>query len=171
MGSDCKLELTSIQNICRNLAKFFVWVYQDCRGSGANRIKQLARKCGKIKQIQHKIATFKRTRIFWIFETASRDKCDTVCHQYILYNKLYRRHYIYFSIWESTTCRSDGPWISDSVKMKISCQCFIEIIVDFSISWFIEFPFIRKIKLLSIIICTASKWWSSHHVKRQGDKI
>ena len=64
MGTDCKLELTSIQNICRNLAKFFVWVYQDCRGSGANRIKQLGRKCGKIKQIQHKIATFKRTRIF-----------------------------------------------------------------------------------------------------------
>ena len=55
LGSDCVLELTSIENICKNLKVFFQWSTENCR-AGDRRIIKLKERCDKIDDIRQKIS-------------------------------------------------------------------------------------------------------------------
>ena len=55
LGSDCVLDLTSVENICQNLKVFFQWSTENCQ-AGDRRIATLERRCDKIDEIRQSIS-------------------------------------------------------------------------------------------------------------------
>ena len=55
LGSNCVLDLTSVENICRNLKVFFQWSTENCR-AGDRRIATLKKRCDKIDEIRRNIS-------------------------------------------------------------------------------------------------------------------
>ena len=51
LGSDCVLDLNSVDDICINLRRFFQWSTETCL-AGDTRISKLARRCNKVDTIK-----------------------------------------------------------------------------------------------------------------------
>ena len=51
LGSDCVLDLHSVDNICQNLKRFFEWSTENCN-SGERRIQALEERCRKVIQFR-----------------------------------------------------------------------------------------------------------------------
>lgn len=54
LGSDCALDLHSIEDICQNLKRFYQWSTENCR-SGEIRIQAMEDRCARIDQIRASI--------------------------------------------------------------------------------------------------------------------
>ena len=52
MGSDCALDMTSVDAICVNLRQFFEWVLRPCRTGGVKRLETLDRRCEIVRRRQ-----------------------------------------------------------------------------------------------------------------------
>ena len=69
LGSDCALDMTSIDAICHNLKRFFQWAYEDCNGGcgvhidcdghhapqGQLKLDKLEHRCQNILRIKEEI--------------------------------------------------------------------------------------------------------------------
>ena len=51
LGSDCALDLNSVEDICDNLKRFFQWSTRSCR-AGEKRIRNLEKKCNEVKNVK-----------------------------------------------------------------------------------------------------------------------
>merc|ERR1711892_109445 len=64
LGSDCALDLTSIDAICENLPKFMDWAFADCRSNA--RTRQLHQRCVKLRRVRSNIQAHPWTSGPWI---------------------------------------------------------------------------------------------------------
>jgi len=85
LGSDCALDLTSIDAICENLPKFMDWAFADCRSNA--RTRQLHQRCVKLRRVQSKIQAHPWTSGPWIVnpwgsETTTSASTTTTSYNY-----------------------------------------------------------------------------------------
>ena len=52
MGSDCALDMTSVDTVCTNLGRFLEWALGSCRRGSDKKLEVLDRKCDIIKNRQ-----------------------------------------------------------------------------------------------------------------------
>ena len=70
LGSDCALDMTSIDSICENLKTFLEWSFEGCRTQRL--ITRLENRCNNVKRIRNEIQMASAAKMVDDIETANR---------------------------------------------------------------------------------------------------